>query len=81
MKDLLLKEKLMFKGIYSADKSSGIKRQQHFTTRHNSGCKKEVLTYFWRLPNGMKSPGIAGILIVEIRIFVIVTGRFVFRIL
>ncbi len=81
MKDLLLKEKLMFKGIYSADKSSGIKRQQHFTTRHNSGCKKEVLTYFWRLPNGMESTGVMRILIKEISIFVFVTGRFVFRIL
>ena len=81
MKDLLLKEKLMFKGIYSADKSSGIKRQQHFTTRHNSGCKKEVLTYFWRLPNGMESPGIMGILIIEIGIVAIVAGGFSFGIL
>lgn len=73
MKDLLLKEKLMFKGIYSADKSSGIKRQQHFTTRHNSGCKKEVLTYFWRLPNGMESTRVMGILIIEIGIVAIIT--------
>ncbi|MCW4451500.1 hypothetical protein OK344_04690 [Kaistella sp. BT6-1-3] len=81
MKDLLLKEKLMFKGIYSADKSSGIKRQQHFTTRHNSGCKKEVLTYFWRLPNGMESTGVMRILIIEIGIVAIIAGVFIFKIL
>lgn len=71
----------MFKGIYSADKSSGIKRQQHFTTRHNTGCKKEVLTYFGRFPNGMESTGVMGILIIEIGIVAIIAGVFSFRIL